>query len=76
MDHKKGRAEANILIISRIYGTFAEREVVNSVEQIGFPDSIVSGNAIESGAKFDFSLDIIFKINEWESRYLHFCKVT
>jgi hypothetical protein len=52
----------DVLRINRIEITFAKREVVNGIKQVGFTGAIGSHKTIDLVSESQFSLTVIFKI--------------
>jgi hypothetical protein len=59
LDHEKRLFKADILAIDRVKEAFAQRQVMNSVEQVRFARSVQSCEAIDPFGKIDARLFII-----------------
>jgi hypothetical protein len=46
--------------------TFAERKVINGIQDIGFSNPIISHETVDFGTKFQRSILVIFKIQQCE----------
>ena len=66
MDGKIILAKTDILAIDRVEIALAEREIVDSVEQVGFSGAIVAHKAVDVVAKGDIGLRIILEITHYQ----------
>lgn len=61
----------NILLIARIEITFAKREVINGIEDIGFSRAIGTDKAVYLFRELQFSRFVIFKIRKFKVFEVH-----
>ena len=54
LNHKELLAMLYVLAVGRTYGTFAKREVVDRIEQIGLPHPIATDKAVDLGRQCKF----------------------
>jgi hypothetical protein len=62
LKHKKTFIVPDVLAIGRVKKTFAKREVMDSIQNIGFALTIITGKTIYMATEIQFSFCIIFKI--------------
>jgi hypothetical protein len=65
----------HILCIDGIGETFAKRQIVDAIEQIGLPHPVVSDKAIDFGREREVGLLNIFVIQDGKMCYLHIISV-
>jgi hypothetical protein len=53
----------NILAVNGVEITFAERQIINGIEQIGFARTIVTGKTVGSFIEQELRLMIVFKVD-------------
>jgi hypothetical protein len=63
------------LIVYAVEKTFGIAQVVNRIQNIGFTDTIGSGNAIESGAKFQIAFAVVLEIEYLQAGEMHGAKL-
>ena len=61
----------NVLSVDRVEVTLAEREVIDGIEEVGLPHSVVADETVDSGAEIDVGVGVgleigYFKIGEMQ----------
>ena len=71
MDGEEVLSEADILCIDRVEITFAKREVVDGVEEVGLAGTVVANKAIDVVAELHVGLGVILEIGQYQSFQRH-----
>jgi hypothetical protein len=64
LDHGKFLIMPYILCVNRIEIALAKAEIVNGIEQVGLPYTIIPDETIDAGREGNFSFGQIFKIQQ------------
>ena len=64
MDHKKILGMTDILAVDRVEVTLAESQVMDRIQEVGLPDTIITYKAIDLVGEQVFCLRIILKVCE------------
>ena len=63
IDHKQVGPRFYLLAIDRVKVTFAQRQVMYRVQQIGFTRTVITSKGINTLAEIQFSLAVILKVD-------------
>ena len=63
VDHKHIRAGFYLLTVNRVKVTFAKRQVMYRIQQIGFARAVITCKSIYTLAEIEFSLAVILKVD-------------
>jgi hypothetical protein len=71
LNHEEVLTVPDVLGISSVEITLAERQIMNGIQNVGFTHSVSPDQTVDLGAEFHPGLLVILKINQREAFQIH-----
>ena len=65
LDSKERMLMFYVLAIHRIEKTFAKRDVMNGIQQIGFANAVITANANDPFIETKWTGAVVFELGDW-----------
>src|SRR3546814_3282727 len=75
LDDKHILSVPDLLAVNRVEIAFAKIQVVNGIQEVGFPCPIVSGKAVYQGSELQLGFRVIFEVKSLELFQIHRSKL-